>query len=37
MIHWNDADQIVSFKVMLRPIEALQIVMPKMAELMQAP
>lgn len=34
MIEWNDADQIVSFKVMLRPLKALQTVMPKMAELL---
>jgi hypothetical protein len=35
MIHWNDDDLIVSFKVMLRPFKALQVVMPKMAELLQ--
>jgi SnoaL-like domain len=35
MISWNDDDQIVSFKVMLRPLKALQTVMPKMAELLQ--
>jgi hypothetical protein len=35
MIAWNDNDQIVSFKVMLRPIKALQTVIPKMAELLQ--
>lgn len=35
MIHWNDADQIVSFKVMLRPLKALQAIIPAMAELLQ--
>jgi SnoaL-like domain len=34
MIHWNDDDQIVSFKVMMRPIKGLQAIMPKMAELL---
>lgn len=36
MIEWNDADEITSFKVMLRPFKALQTVIPKMAELLQA-
>jgi hypothetical protein len=35
MIHWNDDEQIVSFKVMLRPLKALQTVIPAMAELLQ--
>ncbi|MGA8546201.1 MAG: nuclear transport factor 2 family protein [Mycobacterium sp.] len=35
MIHWNDDEQIVSFKVMLRPLKALQAIMPAMAELLQ--
>jgi hypothetical protein len=35
MIHWNDDEQIVSFKVMLRPLKALQTIMPAMAELLQ--
>ncbi len=35
MIHWNDDEKIVSFKVMMRPIKALQVVMPAMAELLQ--
>jgi ketosteroid isomerase-like protein len=35
MIHWNDDGQIVSFKVMLRPLKALQTIMPAMAELLQ--
>ncbi len=34
MIFWNAADQIESFKVMLRPLKALQTIMPKMAELL---
>jgi hypothetical protein len=35
MIHWNDDEQIVSFKVMLRPLQALQTIIPAMAELLQ--
>lgn len=35
MIHWNDDERIVEFKVMLRPIKALQTVIPMMAELLQ--
>ncbi len=35
MIQWNESGQIVSVKVMLRPYKALQIVIPKMAELLQ--
>jgi hypothetical protein len=35
IIHWNDDEQIVSFKVMLRPLKALQTIMPAMAELLQ--
>ncbi len=34
MIHWNDEDEIVSFKVMVRPLKGLQALMPKMAELL---
>lgn len=37
MIHWNDDGQIVSVKVMIRPVKALQVVIPKMAELLQQP
>jgi SnoaL-like domain len=36
MITWNDDDKIVSFKVMMRPFKALQVIMPKMAELLAA-
>ncbi len=35
MIAWNDDGRIVSFKVMMRPFKGLQVVMPKMAELLQ--
>ena len=35
MITWNDDDRIVSFKVMIRPFKGLQLVMGKMAELLQ--
>lgn len=34
MIHWNDAEEIVSVKVMVRPLKGLQALMPKMAELL---
>ena len=36
MIHWNDDEKIVEFKVMLRPLKALQTVIPAMAQLLQA-
>lgn len=36
MIHWNDAEKIVSFKVMMRPLKGLQVIVPKMAELLQS-
>jgi hypothetical protein len=35
MITWNDDDLIVSFKVMMRPFKGIQVVMPRMAELLQ--
>lgn len=34
MIHWNDDEKIVSFKVMMRPLKGLQVIMPRMAELL---
>jgi hypothetical protein len=34
MIHWNDDGQIVSVKVMMRPLKGLQAIMPRMAELL---
>jgi SnoaL-like protein len=36
MIAWNDDEKIVSFKVMIRPFKAIQLIMPKMAELLAA-
>ena len=36
MIHWNDAAQITSVKVMIRPFKALQGVIGRMAELLAA-
>ena len=35
MIHWNDGGKITSVKVMLRPIKALQTVIPEMGKLLQ--
>ncbi len=35
MIDWNDDERIVSFKVMMRPFKGLQVIMPKMAALLQ--
>ncbi len=35
MIHWNDDGKITSAKVMLRPIKALQTVIPEMGKLLQ--
>jgi hypothetical protein len=35
MIHWNDDGKITSVKVMLRPIKALQTVIPEMGRLLQ--
>ena len=34
MITWNDDEKIVSFKVMMRPFKGLQVIMPRMAELL---
>jgi len=36
IITWNDAGQIVEFKVMLRPLKGINIVHQKMAEMLQA-
>jgi len=36
MIQWNDAGQIVDFKVMLRPLKAVNLIHQKMAALLQA-
>lgn len=35
MIHWNDDGKITSFKVMIRPLKALQAIVPKMGELLE--
>ena len=35
MITWNDDERIASFKVMIRPFKGLQVVIGKMAELLQ--
>ncbi|MGF2944685.1 nuclear transport factor 2 family protein [Mycobacterium sp. Lab-001] len=34
MIHWNDDGKITSVKVMLRPLKALQVVIPEMGRLL---
>ena len=34
LIRWNDAGQIIDFKVMIRPLKAIQAVQQKMAELL---
>lgn len=36
MIRWNEHDQIVDFKVMLRPLKALQLIQQQMAASLQA-
>lgn len=36
IIRWNDAGRIVDFKVMLRPLQAINLIHRKMAELLQA-
>ena len=36
-IAWNDADQIVSFKVMIRPLKAIELVRQRMAAHSRAP
>ena len=37
MIRWNDAGRIVDFKVMLRPLKAIDAVHRRMAAMLQAP
>jgi hypothetical protein len=37
LIRWNDAGRIVEFKVMVRPLKAVNIVHQKMAEMLQRP
>ena len=36
IVSWNDAGRIVAFKVMLRPLKAIQIVHERMAAMLQA-
>ncbi|WP_372861857.1 nuclear transport factor 2 family protein [Spongiibacter sp.] len=36
MIHWNEAGKITEFKVMLRPLKAINLIHQKMAEMLQA-
>lgn len=36
IIHWNDANQITGFRVMVRPIKGLQTLMPAMAGVLDA-
>jgi hypothetical protein len=36
IIHWNEAGKIVDFKVMIRPLKAINLVHQKMAELLAA-
>jgi hypothetical protein len=37
MIRWNDAGRIVDFKVMLRPLKAINLIHQKMGAMLQAP
>lgn len=36
MLRWNDAGQIVEFKVMVRPLKAIQLIHQQMAAMLQA-
>jgi len=36
LIKWNDAGQIIEFKVMLRPLKAIAIIQQRMAEMLQS-
>ena len=36
IIKWNDAGQIIEFKVMLRPLKAINVIQQRMAEMLQA-
>ena len=36
IIRWNDAGQIVDFKVMLRPLKAINLIHQKMAAMLQS-
>jgi hypothetical protein len=35
LIKWNDADRIVEFKVMIRPLKAINLIQQKMAAMLQ--
>lgn len=35
LIRWNDAGQIIEFKVMIRPLKAIQLIHQKMGEMLQ--
>lgn len=37
MIHWNDDGKIVSVKVMMRPLKAVQTIIPMMGKLLEPP
>ncbi|MBA4042152.1 MAG: polyketide cyclase [Sphingobium sp.] len=37
IIHWNDANQITNFRVMVRPIKGLQTLIPAMAAVLAQP
>ncbi len=37
LIKWNDAGRIIEFKVMLRPLKAMNLIHQKMAAMLQAP
>jgi SnoaL-like domain len=36
MLHWNEAQQITEFKVMLRPLKAINLIHQKMADMLAA-
>jgi hypothetical protein len=36
MLKWDDAGQITEFKVMVRPLKAINLIHQKMAEMLQA-
>ena len=37
LIRWNDAGKVVEFKVMLRPLKAINLVHERMRSMLQAP
>jgi hypothetical protein len=36
ILHWNDAQQLTEFKVMVRPLKAMQVIHAQMAAMLQA-